>query len=73
MYHNLIQNFKIVKTYYNLLKCYYRFIKTKFNLKINGAPSNNTAPANSDDKIFKNFIDEINSAQYYARKYGKYT
>ena len=37
-----------------------------FNLKINGAPSNNTAPANSSDKIFKNFMIEINStAQYY--------
>ena len=42
-----------------------------FNLKINGAPSNNAAPANSSDKIFKNFIFEINStAQYYSRKYG---
>ena len=39
-----------------------------FNLKINGAPSNNTAPANSSDKIFKNFIIEINNtAQYYLR------
>ena len=42
-----------------------------FNLKINGAPSNNTAPANSSDKIFKNFMFEINStAQYCSRKYG---
>ena len=49
-------------------------IKNIFNLKINGAPSNNTAPANSSDKIFKNFMIEINStAQYYSRKYGSLT
>ena len=42
-----------------------------FNLKINGAPLNNTASANSSDKIFKNVMLEINStAQYYSRKYG---
>ena len=53
-----------------LLKCYDKIIKI-FNLNINGAPSNNTAPANSSDKIVKNFMFEINStAQYYSRKYG---
>ena len=30
-----------------------------FNLKINGAPSNNTAPGKISDKIFNNFIFEI--------------
>ena len=48
-----------------------------FNLKINVAPSNNTAPANNTDKIFINFMIEIHcTAQYYSRKYvmyGKFT
>ena len=41
------------------------------NIKINNVFLNNTGFANSSDKIFKNFINDINStAQYYLRKYG---